>query len=93
MPRGFQRCMPKAACVVLLLAAPWPVAAGETPPALTLAEARRLALERGWPLLAARADARWRRRSGIAARAFQPPAQPGGGRDPRPAGAVLLVTR
>ena len=62
-------------CVVLLLAAaPGTAAAGDEPPAaLTLAEARRLALERGWALLAARADLELAEAQRIAARAFPNP--------------------
>jgi len=63
-----------ASVVLLLVATAWTAAAGDEPrPALTLGEARRLALERGWPLLAARADLEMAEAQRIAARAFPNP--------------------
>jgi outer membrane protein, heavy metal efflux system len=60
--------------VLLVASTPWTAAAGEdSRPPLTLAEARRLALERGWPLRAARADVEAAEAQRIAAGAFPNP--------------------
>ena len=65
--------MSRSACAALLIAAALPASGEEPRPALTLAEARRLALERAWPLLAARADVETAEAQRIAARALPNP--------------------
>jgi cobalt-zinc-cadmium efflux system outer membrane protein len=66
--------MSKTSCAVLLLvAAPWAAGGDEPLPSLTLAEARRVALERSWPLLAARADLELAEAQQIGARAWPNP--------------------
>jgi cobalt-zinc-cadmium efflux system outer membrane protein len=67
--------MSKASCAVLLLvAAPWTAGGSdELRPSLTLADARRLARERSWTLLAARADLEMAEAQQSAARAWPNP--------------------
>lgn len=66
--------MSKSACLVLVLMSASPAAGSEEPlPALTLADARRLALERSWPLLAARADLEMAEAQRLVARAWPNP--------------------
>ncbi len=68
--------MSRSAWVALLLlgsTARVAVAGEGSPPSLTLAEARRLAVERGWPLLSARADLEVAEAQRLTARAFPNP--------------------